>query len=414
MIHERPRVVVTGLGLISPLGNSVDASWERMLRGEHGITALKTPFRYQGEDLIFVEGRVNNFSQNILNPKEARRAHRSHLFSLAATQEALIQAGLWANGSLQEVKPEDIGAKIGTGFGGAADIIKVSKALSEDSNMRQLFALIIEPERVATVPSIAFGLLNSAHTSIAACATGAINIMEAYIRIASGQAQVMVAGSTEAALQSETFAIYDQVRALSKSQDPNFASTPFDENRSGFVASEGAGMLVLENIEHAQAREAEILAELAGVADTSDAADNTAPSKEGQVRAMKKALDWAGLTPGQIEYINAHGTGTEVGDRVELESIEEAFGQYAYKIPISSFKWQLGHMIGAAASAEAVLCIKMLQEDVIIPNVGLRDPLRDDMKIITQPEFRKIDAFMKNSFGFGGINAVLVFKRFPG
>lgn len=411
---ERPRVGITGLGLVSPLGNSVNTSWDRMLRGEHGITSLDTPFRYQGEDLIFVQGDVKALTQDILNPKEARRIHRSHLFSLVSTAEALAQAGFWEDGKLQGVKPEDIGAKIGTGIGGALDGIKVADAIRNDRGMRQLYALIVEPERVATVPSIAFGLRNSAHTSIAACATGGINIIEAYNRIALGQAQVMVAGSTEAALQPETFAIYDQVGALSKNKDPDFASTPFDENRSGFVAAEGSGIMVLENIEHAQARGAEVLAELVGVADTSDAADNTSPAMEGQVRAMNKALAWGGLTPAQIEYINAHGTGTPLGDRIELESIESVFGQSAYDIPISSLKWQLGHMVGAAASAEAVLGIKMLQEGVIIPNFGLRDPLRTDMQLITELQFRQIDVFMKNAFGFGGINSVLIFKRFFG
>lgn len=411
---EGPRVVVTGIGSVNPLGNSVDSSWARMVNGDHGITPLNPPFRYRGEDKIFVAATLKDFSQNIIPPKQAGRSHLSQLYALAATGEALEQSGLFSDGRLRDVLPEDIGAKIGTGFGGAREIVNVFKALLEDSAMRRIYSLIIEPERVATVPSMAFLLRNSAHTSVAACATGGINIIEAYNRIRLGQAQAMAAGSTEALVDPEVFAIYDQARALSASKDPNFATTPFDEARSGFVVGEGAGILILENLEHAQARGAKPLAELISVADTADAADATAPATEGQTRGMRLALSRGGLKTGDIDYINAHGTGTPEGDKTELESVNQVFGKDADNIPVSSFKWQIAHMIGAAASAEIVLAIKMLQEEVIIPNFGLRNPLRYDMNLPDEISRRRIDTFMKNTFGFGGINAVLIFRRFNG
>lgn len=410
---ERPRVVVTGLGLVSPLGNSVEGSWKRMLKGEHGITLLDPPFRYRGEDKVFVAAPVTGFSQAILSAKEAeRRSHLSQLYSLVATAEALVQAGLWVDGKLPDVKPEDIGAKIGTGFGGAREVIEVHKALEGDVLMRQIYSLIVQPERVATVPSMAFLLRNSAHATIAACATGGVNIIEAYNRIALGQAQVMAAGSTEALIKPEAFVLYGQIRALSGKKDPDFASTPFDKGRDGFVIGEGAGILVLENLEHAMKRGAKPIAELVGVADTADAKDATAPSTEGQTRAMRKALIWAGLEPQNIDYISAHGTGTSEGDETELESIMEVFGEFGHTVPVSSLKWQLAHMLGASSSAETVFSIQMMQEGVIIPNFGLRDPLRDDINLITKPQFKEINAFMKNTFGFGGINAVLIFRRY--
>ncbi len=411
---DRPRVAVTGLGLVSPLGNTVESSWERMVAGQIGISSLQTPFRYQGEDRIFVAGQVQHFSQDIINPKQARRTDTSALYSLAATFEALNQAGLWQDGRLVNVKPDQIGAKIGTGFGGAINVVDVYNALKTDTNLQRLYALVVEPERVATVPSMAFNLKNSASSAVAACATGGINLLEGYNKIVLGQAEVIVAGSSEAVLRPETYAIYDQARALSRNEDPNFASTPFDKDRSGFVVAEGAGILVLENMNHAQARGANVLAELVGVAESSDAFNETAPSGEGAVRAMRKALQMADLQPSDVDYINAHGTGTSLGDKIELSSIETVFGPHALNIPISSVKWQFGHMIGAAASAEAVAVVQMINQGLIIPNVGLRTPLRDDLYLPKEFLKQEVNIAMKNSFGFGGINSVMLLKKFNG
>lgn len=411
----RRRVVVTGIGMVTPLGLNGDTTWKNLIDGKSGITPIESKYTP-----IKVAGQIKDFdplsSGVIVVPKELGRISRPAQLSLAAAFEALTNAGLLGSDKklLTGINAENVGVKIGTGIGGAPTIAEISERLKAGKKISPFAALLIEPERVSSVVSIKFGLKGPLATPVAACATGNIAITLGCQDIALGEADIMVVGGTESMFENEIgFALYDAVNALSKDPDAR-ASRPFHRTRNGFVMGEGAGVLVLEEYEHAKRRGAKILAEVVGYKNTADAESDTEPSGEGAERAMIGSLKKAGVIAekGTI-YVNAHATSTPIGDRVELGAIAKTLRSKALdNFAVSSTKGATGHLMGAAGAVEAIFCIKALQDGVIPPTINLDDPLEEGAGINLVPidaQKRKIDGAVNNGFGFGGINSTIVF-----
>jgi 3-oxoacyl-[acyl-carrier-protein] synthase II len=408
------RVVVTGLGMVSPVGLSASATWEAVLKGTNGIGPI-TLFDPTGHETTFA-AEVKDFDPgHYMDRKEVRRNDRFVQFAMASSMEAVEHARLSINGH----NAEDVGVIMGSGIGGITTLSEQMQVLKEKGPRRVSPFLVpmMIVDMASGAVSIALGAKGPNFCTVSACATGADAIGVSYELIRRGDIKAMVAGGTEAAITPIGVAGFASARALSsRNDDPAHASRPFDKNRDGFVMGEGAATLVLESLESAKERGATILAEVAGYAATADAHHITqpAPGGEGGVRAMSLALKRGGLQPEDVDYINAHGTSTPMNDEYETQAIKTVFGEHAYKVPISSTKSMIGHLLGAAGAIEAAFCVQAIGERAIPPTINYEtpDPVCD--LDYTPNSAREVDVrvALTNSLGFGGHNATLVFKRF--
>ncbi len=415
MPPPRPRVVVTGIGAVSPLGVGVERFWEGCLRGESGIRRI-TSFDPAGYTCQ-VAGEVPDFvATDFMDRKAARRMARFAQFAVACTVEAIADAAL-------DVGREDrtrVGVIIGNGIGGLHNIQAAVRLLDERGPMR-LEPLVIPrvlSNMAASNVSMQFGLLGYNSTVVTACAAGTQAIGEAAEVIRRGAADVMITGGSEAAIVEVMIGAFAVMRALtSRNDDPPRASRPFDADRDGFVPAEGAGILILESEAHAQARNAPVHAEVAGFGATADAYHLVAPdeSGDGPVRAIRMALQDAGLRPQEVDYVNAHGTSTPLNDAAETRAIKTALGEDAYHIPVSATKSMIGHVFGAAGALESIAAIRGIETGRIHPTINLEspDPECDLDYVPDGGRQADLNVVLKNSFGFGGQNACLVLRRYP-
>lgn len=409
----RKRVVITGCGCISPVGNNVSDTWQALLAGRSGVDWITLFDASQHKTRFAAE--VKGFDGAALfGSREARRMDRFTQFALAASLEAIEQAKL----RVEVLNRDRIGVVIGTGIGGISTLlaqVEEMRARGPERVSPFLVPMMIADSAPATI-AIQLGLRGPNMALATACASGANAIGEAAEMIRRGTADVMLAGGAEAAIVPVAMAALNVMGALSaRNEAPQQASRPFDRERDGFVMGEGAGMLVLESLEHAQARGARILAELSGYGTSNDAYHISAPAENGAGAAlsMQWALEDAGLSPEQIDYINAHGTSTPLNDKSETQAIKKVFGETAYSIPVSSTKSMTGHLLGASGALEAVICVQVLQEQILPPTINYEypDPECDLDYVPNQPRSRTVHHVMSNSFGFGGHNATLIFSR---
>ena len=413
---ETQRVVVTGLGVLSPLGLTATTTWEALVRGQNGIAPI-TLFDPAEQDVTFA-GEVKEFEPAaFMDRKEVRRTDRVIQLAVAATAEALTSAGL----TLTPDNAEDVGVVIGSGIGGIMTLSENFGVMQAKGPKRvsPFLAAMMLPDMPSGYVSIHFGARGPNYCVVSACSTGADAIGNAYEIIRRGDASVMIAGGAEAPITPIGIAAFAAARALStRNDDPAHASRPFDGDRDGFVMGEGAGVVVLESLEHAQARGATILAELAGYGNAADANHITqpAPGGEGAVRCMRLAFKRAGLGADDIDYVNAHGTSTPMNDRFETQALKTVFGERAKRLPISSTKSMIGHLLGAAGAVEAVFCVQAIRHGVIPPTINYQTPDPDcDLNYVPNEAIEApVRVALTNSFGFGGHNASLIFRRFAG
>lgn len=409
-------VVVTGLGCVSPLGNDVETTWRNLVAGKSGVELISHFDTIDFKTQIAAE--VKGFDgEGLFGRREARRMDLVSQYALAATRQAVEQAGL----EITDANRDRIGVLVGTGIGGVATLFENSKIFLErgPSRVSPFMVPMMLPDSPAGMIAIHFGVRGPNLAVVTACATGTNAVGEAAEMIRRGQADVVLTGGTEAAIIPIAIAGMSVMGALStRNEEPQRASRPFDADRDGFVMGEGAGILVLESLEHAQARGAEILGEVSGYGATNDAYHISAPAENGAGAAhcMQAALDHAGLQTGQIGYINAHGTSTYLNDKSETAAIKQVFGKDAYRVAISSTKSMTGHLLGAAGAVEALVCIKALQEQVLPPTINYEtpDPECDLDYVPNQTRQVRVDHTMSNSFGFGGHNATIILSRFVG
>ncbi len=407
------RVVITGLGALTPLGLTVKESWEAMLAGKSGIGPIT---QFDASDFpTRIAGELKGFDPaNYLPRKDARRMARCSQVAVAAVQEALRDAGF----DDKVPEPERTGTVIGVGMGGLDWALLHSRRFWE-RGFRGMSPFAVASS-LPNMPSYHVSLYSGAQgpitTPVAACASGSQAIGEALDIIRLGRADVMIAGGVEALIHEIPIAGFSVMGALSQRNDePEKASRPFDKDRDGFVFSEGAGIVILETLEHAQARGAHIYAELVGYATSSDAYHIARPDPEGKgaQRVMRWALEDAGLRPEDVDYINAHGTSTPLNDVTETYAIKQVFGEHAYRLAVSSTKSMIGHTMGAAGAIETIATILMMEHDVILPTINLDepDPQCDLDYVPNEARPARINVALKNAFGFGGQNASLVLKR---
>jgi len=414
--EEKRRVVVTGMGAITPLGLTLDEYWQGLLEGRSGID--KITLCDVSSLSCKIAGEVKGFApRNYMDFKEARRMARFSQFAVASARMAIEDAKL----NISRENPDMLGVIIGNGIGGFPEAEDGYRILVEKGGMRlnPFFMPIILPNMAAGQISLIFGLTGFSSTITTACAAATQAIGEAVEVIRLGKAEVMVAGGSEAAITPTGIAGFCVMKALStRNDEPTKASRPFDAKRDGFVPAEGAAILILESLEHAMRRDARIYAEVAGVGASSDAYHIVAPPNNGAgaVRAMRWAIEDANLTPNEVEYINAHGTSTQLNDAVETLAIKSLFGDYAYRLPISSTKSMIGHLLGGSGAVEAVACIKTITTGVIHPTINYEYPDPDcDLDYVPNvARVKDVNVALSNSFGFGGQNACLVFKKFEG
>jgi 3-oxoacyl-[acyl-carrier-protein] synthase II len=410
---EDERVVVTGMGLITPLGIGIERFWEGLRSGRSGVGPIS--ICDPGDSPSRIAAEVRDFDpRDFLDPKEVRRLSRASQFAVATAHMAVSDAQL----ELAALDRDAIGAIIGCGSTAPPETEATARVLIERGQARvsPFYITSALPNMPACQLAIQLGLQGYNTTIATACAASAQAIGEAAEVIRRGQAEVMLAGGTEAPICQLTLASFTALRALStRNDDPQRASRPFDATRDGFVLGEGAGMLVLESLAHARLRGARIYAELIGYASTCDAYHVTAPHPEGDgaARAMARALDQAEIGPQQIDYINAHATSTTVGDTAETLAIKQVFGEYATSVPISSTKSMMGHLTSAAGAVEAAASILAMQHGIIPPTINLEhpDPTCDLDYVPGEARPAELSIVMSNSFGFGGVNAVLIFQK---
>lgn len=412
------RVVVTGMGTVNPLGLDVPSSWSAMIAGKSGIALIKPKEEYENST-VRIAGQIKDFNPNGCFPdKELRRIPKCAQLTTAASIEALTDAGLYADGKLRHIDPIRIGLIMGTAIGGSPYFTKVEDAIRDKGEYRiyPLSTLLFLPGRTVSVPSMKIDIKGPVDVVDAECASGSRAISNAIRIIRSGDADVVVAGGGEAPIEKSVIASFAKGKALSTRNDsPTEASRPFDQGADGFVVAEGAGVLVLESLEHALKRNTNIYAEVLGYGDTSDAFHDTIPSGEGAVRAMRLALKRAGISSAEVDYINAHGTSTDAGDKVELSAIKEVFGADAAKVLISSTKSAIGHTLGAAGGIEAVICVLTIRDNIAPPTLNLETAIDEAKGLDLVPlkaREREINTALSNSFGLGGLNSVLVFGRY--
>lgn len=415
-MHKR-RVVVTGVGLLSPLGNDLDSSWAGVCQGQSGIGRITAfdpePYRCQ------IAGEVKGFdAEALFGRKDARRMSRQTQFAMAAAGQAIAHAQL----QLDQEDLDRVGVIIGSGMSALAPVYDSWEVMNSKgpSRVSPFLIPIMLPDTPGATVSIAYGLRGPNFTLATACATGNDSLGQAFHMIQWGLQDVILAGATEAAILPVTVAGFAAMTALSDRNDaPQQASRPFDLNRDGFVPGEGAAVLVLESLDHAQARGATILGELLGYGITSDAYHVSAPASDGMgaVKAMQQAMAVAGVTAVDIDYINAHGTSTPLNDKIETLAVKKALGDRAYDIPMSSTKSMTGHLLGATGALEAAFCLKVLETGILPPtiNYDTPDPACDlDYVPNTARQVDEVKLVMSNAFGFGGHNAVLILGKFAG
>lgn len=409
------RVVITGLGAVTPLGNDVETLWANLIAGQCGIDKISL-FDPAGFDCQ-IAAEVKDFAPGpaFPNPKEVRRADRFSQFGIYAGHKALIDSGL----DLEKVNRDEVGVFIGSGIGGLYTTEEQHKVLLAKGPGRLSPFMI--PMLILNMASGLFSMYNRLKgpnvATCSACATASHAIGEAWRTVKMGAADVMFAGGTEATIVPLGIGGFCAMRAMSvRNAEPKRASRPFDVDRDGFVMGEGAGVVVLEELEHAQKRGARIYCELVGYGNTADASHMTSPAPhgEGAARCMRMALRAAGMNPSDIGYVNAHGTSTSQGDICETEAIKTVFGDHARTLPVSSTKGATGHMLGAAGAVEMAICAKVIQTGIIPPTLNLDnpDPACDLDYVPHTAREAKVDAIINNSFGFGGHNSCLVAKRF--
>lgn len=421
------RVVITGLGLVTPLAANVGNTWKRLINGESGITFID---RFCVEDLnCKIGGQVPLKSENgeygleltdYIEEKDIRKMDAFIHYGLVAAQQAVEDAGLICNSQLIEsVDPERIGVVIGSGIGGLPRIEETVVCLSE-KGPRRVSPFFVPASLINLISghiSIKYGIYGPNESAVTACATGAHAIVSAARMIKLGEVDVVIAGSAEATLCRLGIAGFAAAKALSTkfNDEPDKASRPWDKERDGFVMGEGAGVVILEEYEHAKRRNAKIYAEFLGYGLSGDAHHITAPREDGAggKRAMQLALKSANIEPNRIGYINAHGTSTPLGDLAEVNAIKSLFEDHAYKVPISSTKSSIGHLLGAAGSVEAIFSILALENNIAPPTLNLFNPSEDcDLNFVPfKAQEHKIDFVLSNSFGFGGTNASLIFGK---
>lgn len=408
----KKRVVITGIGAITPVGNTVDEYWNSLKEGKHGFGPI-TQFDASAYKCKLV-GEVKNFvAKDYIDPKSARRMARFTQFAVKATQEAMADSGL-------DMSKEDayrVGTCIGSGVGSLQELENAYGTILTKGPLR--VSPFVVPMMISNIAAgnvaIQFGLKGKSIDVVTACASGTNSIGEAFRTIQYGDADVMVAGGCEAAVSPIGISTFDSLTALTSSTDPDRCSIPFDKDRSGFVLGEGAGIVVLEELEHAKARGAKIYAELTGYGCSSDAYHITAPeeSGEGPAVAMTNAVKDAGIPMDAVQYINAHGTSTHLNDLVETRAIKKAFGDHAKDIKINSTKSMTGHLLGAAGAIEAIACVKSIEEGYIHRTRGLIESEEElDLDYCKKPCEMDVDVAISNSLGFGGHNACIVLQKY--
>lgn len=410
----KERVVITGLGAVSPLGLSMEDTWQALIAGKSGVSRIT---RFDPEPFqCKIAAELKGFDAcKYLERKEIRHSDRFVHYAAAASKEAVKMAAL----KIDESNANDTGILIGSGIGGLSTLFEQTKIFLEKGPDRvsPFLAPMMVSDMASGQLSIMLGVKGPNFCTTSSCSSSADAIGVACNLIRDGYAKVMIAGGSEAALTLIGLAAFDSARAVStRNEEPEKASRPFDALRDGFVMGEGAAVLILEALSCAQERGASILAELAGYGATGDAFHITqpAPDAEGGARAMKKALEMAGISPGEVGYINAHGTSTPLNDKFETIAIKRVFREYAYKIPISSTKSMTGHLLGAAGALEAAICVYTILQGNIPPTINLSNPDPDcDLDYVPHVARKKdVEIALSNSFGFGGHNSVLVFRKF--
>ena len=410
---NKTRVVVTGLGAITPIGNDVASFWQGLKDKKVGIAPITyfdtTDYKAK------LAGEVKNFDpKKYMDPKAARRMEPFSQYAVAAAGEAIAQAGL----DMEKEDPFRVGSSIGSGIGSLQAMEREHKKMLEKGPNRVnplLVPMMISNMAVGNV-AMHYGLKGKSINVVTACATGTNSIGEAFRSIQYGEADVMVAGGTESAITPLGMAGFAALTALSTNDDPETASRPFDKDRDGFVMGEGAGIVVLESLEHAQKRGAKILAEVVGYGGSNDAFHITSPAEDGSgaAYAMEMALKDAGIAPEKIDYINAHGTSTHHNDLFETMAVKKALGDHAYKVKINSTKSMIGHLLGAAGGVEFIACVKSIEDGFVHATAGLKEAGEGCDLDYTMGEGVPMDIHyaLTNSLGFGGVNASLVIKKF--
>lgn len=415
--RELKRVVITGLGAVSPLGNSVGELWDGVTTGRSGIARIS---RFDPSELkTQIAGEVRDFDPSkFMDKKEARRLDPFIQFALAATAEVMEDSGL----NMEDEDPRRVGVLVASGIGGLRTTIENEK-IAASKGLTRVSPFMIPNMLVDSAAgkiAIIYGMHGVNHSVVSACASGTTAVGETFEVIRRGDADVMLVGGSDSALVSTVFAGFDVMGALCRvNEDPETSSRPFDVNRSGFVMSEGCAMLVMETLEHAQARGAKIYAEVIGYGNTADAYHMAAPHEQGRgasdamEMALRKAADY-GVQPTDVDYINAHGTATRLNDRGETIAIKRVFDEHAYNIPISSTKSMTGHLLGAAGALEAVICSKVLTHNIIPPTINLDDPDPDcDLNYTPHKAVETdVNVALSNSFGFGGHNACIMMRKY--
>lgn len=412
-MRNKTRVVVTGLGAITPIGNDVASFWQGLKDKKVGIAPITyfdtTDYKAK------LAGEVKDFDpKKYMDPKAARRMEPFSQYAVAAAGEAIAQAGL----DMEKEDPFRVGTSIGSGIGSLQAMEREHKKMLEKGPNRVnplLVPMMISNMAVGNV-ALHYGLKGKSINVVTACATGTNSIGEAFRSIQYGEADVMVAGGTESAITPLGMAGFAALTALSTNDDPETASRPFDKDRDGFVMGEGAGIVVLESLEHAQKRGAKILAEVVGYGGSNDAFHITSPAEDGSgaAYAMEMALKDAGIAPEKIDYINAHGTSTHHNDLFETMAVKKALGDHAYKVKINSTKSMIGHLLGAAGGVEFIACVKSIEDGFVHATAGLKEAGEGCDLDYTMGEGVPMDIHyaLTNSLGFGGVNASLVIKKF--
>lgn len=407
------RVVITGMGVMTSLGKDVDTLWSNLLDGKSGISEVESfdvsayPTR--------IAGSIKDFDpEQYMDKKEARRMDRFVQFAVAASLAALDDAKLNIR---EQMDPERVGVYVGSGIGGLGTW-EDQHSLLLDKGPKRVSPFFI-PMMIANMGSGQISILTGAKgpnsTVVTACATGTNSIGDAYKLIQRDEADVMICGGAEATIRPTGMAGFCALRAMStRNEEPEKASRPFDVDRDGFVMAEGSGVLIIEELEHAKRRGARIYAEVIGYGMSGDAHHMTDPDPDGAARCMKKALADAGIQPGEVQYINAHGTSTPVGDKSESTAIKTTFGEHAYKLAVSSTKSMTGHLLGAAGGVEAIITALTIDRGVIPPTINIdnQDPECDLDYVPNKPRTAEVHTAISNSFGFGGHNATIVLRKY--
>ncbi|ECQ0701399.1 beta-ketoacyl-ACP synthase II [Listeria monocytogenes] len=409
---DKRRVVVTGIGAVTPIGNDAETSWENAKKGVNGVAKMT---RLNPDDFpVKIAAELKDFDvEKYLEKKEARKMDRFTHYAIASAEMAVQDSGL----VIDDSNANRVGVWIGSGIGGMETFETQYEIFLNRGHRRvsPFFVPMMIPDMGSGQVSIRFGAKGINSTTVTACATATNSIGDAFKVIERGDADAMITGGAEAPITKMSLAGFTANKALSLNPDPETACRPFDKDRDGFVIGEGAGIVILEEYEHAKARGAKIYAEIVGYGATGDAYHITAPAPngEGAARAMKMAIDDAGLTPDKVDYINAHGTSTPYNDEYETQAIKTVFGDHAKKLAISSTKSMTGHTLGASGGIEAIFALLSIRDSIIAPTIHLKnqDEVCDLDYVPNEAREANVNVAISNSFGFGGHNATLVFKK---